>query len=178
MELAEKILSSLFPSRCILCLKTVDHNGRSSQPGSQSDSQSNQLTSSPPRLSSRVEICAACEAALPLNTCYCQRCALPLPDDLAGGDQAIICGRCIKKPPAFDYAYSLFRYEAQSIKLVHQLKFGGKISYARSIGEMLLAALQQNMWQQPREKPTVDRIVCCPCHYTNLVCDNVGLINR
>ena len=52
-------------------------------------------------------------------------------------------GRCIKKMPAFDYSYSLFRYEDEVIGLVHRLKFGEKISYARSIGELLLRRLQE-----------------------------------
>ncbi len=52
-----------------------------------------------------------------------------------------MCGRCIQKLPAYDYAHSLFRYEDDVIGLVHQLKFGEKIGFARSIGEMLLAKL-------------------------------------
>jgi ComF family protein len=76
---------------------------------------------------------------LPLNDCCCVRCALPLAEE--GGAPAL-CGRCIKKAPVFDYAYSLFRYEDDVIRLVHQLKFAEKITYARSLGELLLL-----MWQ-------------------------------
>ncbi|MDT8282388.1 MAG: ComF family protein [Gammaproteobacteria bacterium] len=46
--------------------------------------------------------------------------------------------------PEFDYAYSLFRYEDDITRLVHQLKFSEKITYARSIGEMLLSAFSSD----------------------------------
>ncbi len=107
MELAQKLLSNLFPSRCILCQKTVNQD---------------------------IELCPDCYKTLPQNDVCCVRCALPLPDNINNG---VLCGRCIQKAPAFDYAHSLFRYEGSVIGLVHQLKFGEKISYARSIGEML-----------------------------------------
>jgi ComF family protein len=52
-------------------------------------------------------------------------------------ENKVLCGGCIRQAPVFDYAHSLFRYEDSVIGLVHQLKFGEKISFARSIGEML-----------------------------------------
>ncbi|NOQ87328.1 MAG: ComF family protein [Gammaproteobacteria bacterium] len=111
MELAQKLLSNLFPSRCILCLKTVKQS---------------------------FEVCPDCYQALPHNNVCCVRCALPLAE---GIHNAVLCERCIQKTPAFDYAHSLFRYEDEVIGLVHRLKFGEKISYARSIGELLLRRL-------------------------------------
>ena len=111
MELAQKILSNLFPSRCILCQKTVDQ---------------------------ALEICSECYQELPHNDVCCQRCALPLAE---GINNTVLCGRCIRKTPAFDYAYSPFRYEDEVIGLVHQLKFGEKISYAKAMGEMLFRQL-------------------------------------
>ncbi len=111
MELAQKIFSNLFPSRCILCQKTVNHG---------------------------LELCSECYRALPHNRVSCPRCALPLADDI---QSPVLCGRCIRKTPAFDYAFSPFRYEDDVIGLVHQLKFGEKISHAKAIGEMLLKQL-------------------------------------
>jgi ComF family protein len=144
MELAQKILSSLFPSRCILCRKTVDRQ----------------------QINPDIEICIKCESKLPINTRYCQRCALPLPDDLAGDNFSTnICGCCIKKSPAFDYSYSLFRYETESITLVHQLKFGGKISYARSISELLSEKLQLEV-NKTSNKP--DCLLPVPLHNSRL----------
>lgn len=111
MEFAQKLLSNLFPSRCILCLQTVKQS---------------------------FEVCPDCYRALPHNERCCLRCALPLAEGVNNG---VLCGRCIQKLPAFDYAHSLFRYEDEVIALVHRLKFGEKINYARSIGELLLRRL-------------------------------------
>ncbi len=111
MELVEKLLSNLFPCRCIFCQKSVNQS---------------------------FEVCSDCYQALPHNDVCCVSCALPLADDINNG---VLCGRCIQKAPAFDYAHSLFRYEDDVIGLVHQLKFGEKISFARTIGEMLLIQL-------------------------------------
>ncbi len=115
MELAQKLLSNLFPSRCILCQQTV---------------------------SGSFEICPDCFNTLPHNEHCCVRCALPLAEGISG---ELLCGRCIQKTPAFDYVYSPFRYEDDIINLVHQLKFGEKISYARTIGEMLLTKFQGDL---------------------------------
>lgn len=107
MELARKLFSHLFPSRCILCHKAVNQ---------------------------AIEICPDCYHLLPHNENCCLRCALPLPEDI---NNSVLCGRCIRQAPEYDYAHSLFRYEAGVVGLVHQLKFGEKIGYARSIGEMM-----------------------------------------
>jgi ComF family protein len=112
MEFTQKLLSTLFPCRCILCQKTVKQ---------------------------RFGVCSDCYRALPHNDICCIRCALPLAEGISN---TVLCGRCIRKMPAFDYAHSPFRYEDAVIGLVHQLKFGEKISIARNIGEILLAHFQ------------------------------------
>ncbi len=114
MELASKILSGLFPSRCILCSQTVDSSVENKA----------------------VELCLRCYNKQPFNNTCCIQCALPLADKSTN----ILCGRCIQKQPDYDYAHSVFRYEEDIIRLVHQLKFSEKITYASSIGEMLLSA--------------------------------------
>lgn len=145
MELAKKLLSSLFPSRCLLCHKTVVRQ-----------------THSVP-----VEICSECFQRLPHNKVSCIRCALPLPDDLTNN---LLCGRCIKKPPAFDYAYSPLRYEDDVIRLMHQLKFSEKITFSRTFGEMLLQLLRQKLSQgdvqQGLNKP--DCLLPVPLHRSRL----------
>jgi predicted amidophosphoribosyltransferase len=140
MELISRLFSALFPSRCLLCQQTVVFF-------------ENKVA---------VEICDSCYQALPVNLNACQRCALPLADDIEGN---ILCGRCISQLPEFDYAYSLFRYEKNIIKLVQQLKFSEKITCARSIGEMLLAAYQSDNILQ-REKP--DCLLPVPLHGSRL----------
>ena len=122
MEFAKKLLLNLFPSRCLFCQKTV-----------------NTPVTNISAVNKNIEVCSACYEALPHNISSCIRCALPLAEDIKDRE---LCGRCIQKMPAFDYAYSLFRYEGDIISLVHQLKFSEKISHARSIGEMLLAKIE------------------------------------
>ena len=89
-------------------------------------------------------------------------CALPLAEDING---KVLCGRCITKSPVFDYCYSMFRYEDKIINLVHQLKFGEKISYARTIGEMLLTMLQDEL-QTKQGKP--ECLIPVPLHKSRL----------
>lgn len=148
MELVNKLVSVLFPSRCILCQQTVS---------------TSQISSAmPSRCDNGTEICARCYQSQPFNSPCCVRCALPLADDIAG---ETLCGRCISRLPAFDYAYSLFRYEDDIIRLVHQLKFSEKITYARSIGEMLLSAFISDDYFKA-EKP--DCLLPVPLHISRL----------
>jgi ComF family protein len=74
-------------------------------------------------------------------------CAVPLPD---GVSDNVSCGRCIRNTPAFDYAYSPLRYEGEVVALVHQLKFGEKITFARSFGEIMVELLQLKISLQNR----------------------------
>ena len=140
MELAQKLLSRLFPSRCIVCQQTI---------GS-------------PAAAEHVEICLTCFSSLPHNSNCCVNCALPLAEDI---NNKVLCGRCIQKPPAFDYSYSLFRYEDELIKLIHQLKFSEKISYARSIGEMLLIKMRVDILGS---KGRPDCLLPVPLHRSRL----------
>ncbi len=136
MELAQKLLSSLFPSRCILCQQTVHESA----------------------INQNVEICIACYQKLPHNDNCCTRCALPVPEDIINN---VLCGRCIKQLPHYDYLHSLFRYEDDVINIIHQLKFGEKISYARSIGEILLTIFEDELLPE-QGKP--DCIIPVPLH--------------
>ena len=140
MELLHKLTQSLFPSRCIVCHRTVHCHA----------------------IDHAIEICADCYRYLPFNQGCCTRCALPLPE--TAGDRQL-CGRCISNLPAFDYCYSLFRYEDDIIQLVHQLKFGEKISYARSLGELLCRRLQAEI-AQPGNLP--DCLLPVPLHNRRL----------
>jgi ComF family protein len=140
MELARKLLSSLFPSRCILCRQTVVEAVTGQH----------------------IEICLPCYQALPKNDRTCSRCALPLPDDIDGN---VLCGRCVNKRPLYDYSRSLFLYEDDVISLIHQLKFGEKIGYARSIGEMLLSVVNDDLLP---EQGRPDCIIPVPLHNKRL----------
>jgi ComF family protein len=146
MELAQRLLSSIFPSRCILCQQIVLEHA----------------------INQHVEICSGCYQVLPHNKYCCAHCALPLPEDV-GLDcinkNDILCGRCIKQAPQFDYSYSLFRYQDEVIRLIHRLKFGEKVSYARSIGELLLTTVVDKLLP---EQGRPECIIPVPLHNRRL----------
>jgi len=133
------LLSELFPARCIVCHETVGHGtGRRSS-----------------------DICSGCLQEMPRNEHCCPRCAVPLTEDHPNG---VICGRCIRQPPAFDYSYSLFRYEGTIVSLIHQLKFSQKIGHARSLG----ALLAEGSAEYIRKNGIPDGLLPVPLHRRRL----------
>lgn len=75
-------------------------------------------------------VCAGCAADLPWLRECCARCAQPLP---GGGT----CGRCLRRPPAFDGATAAFEYRFPIDRLVQRFKFCGDLAVGRWIGERL-----------------------------------------
>ena len=148
MELAKKCLLNLFPSRCLLCQKTII---------SRSERESDE----------KIEICHKCLTALSYNKIFCNRCAVPL---VAEGSGSVYCGRCIKKSPAFDYVYSPLCYENDVVRLVHQLKFNKKITFARTLGEMMLdcwlSKIEEKNSGDVREK--IDCLLPVPLHRSRM----------
>jgi len=144
MELVRKLLSTLFPSRCLLCQKTVV---------AQLDNEN-------------IEICPDCLRQLPYNENSCRQCALPLAIDL---EEEVLCGRCMKNPPAFDYSYSPLRYEGDIVRLVHQLKFNEKITVSRSLSEIMLKYLSIKMAEQGESHSnSPDCLLPVPLHNSRL----------
>jgi len=149
MELAKKLLSNLFPSRCLLCQKTV-------------------ISLS---INGNIEICPECLSGLPYNEVSCRHCAVPLATE---GErdmkESVLCGRCIKKLPVFDYVYSPLRYEGGAIRLIHQLKFSGKITFSRTLGEIMLDCWEdkttQNSSVDMLHKP--DYLLPVPLHKSRM----------
>jgi ComF family protein len=145
MELAKRLLSNLFPSRCLLCHKTIV---------SQSDNGNHES----------IEICPECLAKLPYNEVSCRRCAVPLVAEVEGER---LCGRCIKKLPAFDYAYSPLHYEDDVIRLMHQFKFREKIAFSRTLGEIMLECWQMKTMKSGNVD-TPDCLLPVPLHKSRM----------
>lgn len=104
------------------------------------------------------ELCAACQADLPHNHAACARCALPLPAVQADAS----CGLCQQSPPAFDAAFSLYRYAYPVDQLIQYLKFSAKLNIARLLGDLMADA-----WTQ-RGAPLPELIIPVPLHPTRL----------
>lgn len=100
-----------------------------------------------------MDLCVGCVRSLPYLAQACSRCALPL---ASPGDD-LICGGCLKTPPAYDKAIALFHYEQPVNHLIQTLKFGGHLAVARTLGRLLAERLQNH-------QPHPDVLVPVPLH--------------
>lgn len=94
----------------------------------------------------KISLCEPCQADLPKITHACSICGIPL-----NNDSAIICGQCLKSPPAFDYCISLYHYETPIDYLISRLKFSQQLAYAEILGSLLTDHLltMKNMEELP-----------------------------
>ena len=83
-------------------------------------------------------LCSACAAELPENFCACTRCALPL-----YATEQLVCGRCLKKPPAFDAAWSPFIYAQPLEWMISQLKFNAKLAQVKVLANLMLLRMPE-----------------------------------
>jgi len=100
-----------------------------------------------------LDLCAGCLSDLPRNLAACPRCATPLPVGGIG-----VCARCRAQTPDFDRAFVPFRYQPPVDFLITRLKFGGRLTCARLLGELFAAALAE------RGEPLPDCITPVPLH--------------
>ena len=83
----------------------------------------------------RAILCDACEENLPrLPGAGCPICALPTLDGL-------ICGRCVKKPPAFDDSVAVFDYGFPVDVLIQQFKYSQQLALGPWLAERLSVRL-------------------------------------
>ena len=99
------------------------------------------------------DLCAGCAAALPRNLSACPGCAVPVSPAHPG-----LCDRCRSEPRSFDQTFAPFRYQPPVDFLICGLKFAGRLSHARLLGERFAATLAQ------RAAPLPDCIVPVPLH--------------
>lgn len=75
--------------------------------------------------------CEACDAAMPhLAALRCPVCAVPTPN----GE---VCGRCLKKPPAFSNTVAAYSYDFPLDRLIQALKYNEQIVLASMFAEKL-----------------------------------------
>lgn len=123
-------VSVLFPPTCILC----------GAPGRET-----------------LDLCRSCHTDLPRNRHHCRRCALPLPATAPAGS---LCGACQRRPPPYDRCIAPFRYEGTLPHLVTGLKFRARMNYARLLGALLTAGLEEAAAELP------ELVIPVPLHPT------------
>jgi ComF family protein len=81
----------------------------------------------------RDPLCGACwRSFVPVAPPWCDRCGVPRSAEPHGP-----CATCVAAPPPFDYARAAAMYEGALREAVHALKFGGRRSLARPLGDLL-----------------------------------------
>src|SRR4029078_5429969 len=75
-------------------------------------------------------LCDPCARELPRNERCCARCGLAL------AHPAPLCGRCLKRPPAFDAACAPYLYAFPLDRLVSRFKFGSDLAAGALLAEL------------------------------------------
>jgi len=129
---ARWLQTRLFPWHCRLCDAAIGHG-----PG----------------------LCQACREELPWLGNHCARCAAPLPP---AREVDMPCGRCQRRPPAFDAATALFHYHPPVDHLVRRLKFSRELG----LGALLGGLLAQRLACRTSSMPGL--LIPVPLHRTRL----------
>jgi ComF family protein len=77
-------------------------------------------------------VCNACMRDLPWLSSACPVCALPTS---SGG----VCGQCLSDPPPFNATIAAFSYAFPIDRLIHSLKYQGRLALAEWCAETILA---------------------------------------
>jgi ComF family protein len=102
-----------------------------------------------------LDLCHACADDLPILSQSCMRCAAILTTD------GLVCGDCLKEPPAFDTTYALFSYQTPITKLIMELKFHQQLVNAHLLGKLMAETLEKR-WYYNKTRPDV--IIPIPLH--------------
>ena len=96
-------------------------------------------------------VCGACMRDLPWLVRGCPVCALP-----SGGS---VCGQCLSDPPPFDATIAAFSYALPIDRLIHSLKYQGRLALAEWCAEAILAR-RSNSGAGVGSRP--DRLIALP----------------
>ena len=121
-----RLLNAVLPPRCLLC-------------GGEGSTKRN--------------LCSGCLADLPLNTCCCARCALPLEH------AAEQCGICLKREPPFASAWVPFRYAHPLDMLEARFKFHRDLAAGRLLSSLMIDCAREQL-----NDPLPQRLLCVPLH--------------
>lgn len=112
------------PANCLLCEASADH----------------------------LPLCNDCLQDLPWNLHACERCAIPLPEEL------LLCGECRPRPPPQQAALAPLRYVFPVDSLIAGLKYHRQLAHAPVLSQLLLEAVQA------ADRPLPQLILPVPLH--------------
>lgn len=113
-----KAFYALVPARCILC----------GAPGQ-----------------ACLDLCLACEGALPWNLRCCGRCGLPLET------AAPLCGPCLRDPPPFESTLAPWVYAHPIDHLLMRYKFGAQLAMGDVLARLLAVRLAAQLHAQAQK---------------------------
>ncbi|WP_020181078.1 ComF family protein [Methylopila sp. M107] len=110
-RLGRTALDLALPPQCLACSKPV------SEPGA---------------------LCVGCwNGFRPIERPFCERMGTPFPADFGPG---LLSPAAIAKPPAYDRARAVARFDGTARELVHRLKYADGLHLARPLGRMMARA--------------------------------------
>jgi ComF family protein len=126
------VVDGVLPPRCLACGATVDDVDA---------------------------LCSSCWSGMNFFAPpWCAMCGLPFPHPMGDG---AICGACASRPPSWDRARSVFRYDRHSRRLVLMLKHGDQTHLSRAFGRWMNRAGNEVLAE-------ADLLVPVPLHWTRL----------
>ncbi len=125
-------LNLLLPPRCLGCGRLIEEQGT---------------------------LCAPCWKGLTFIAApFCVRCGYPF--EFEAGEE-LLCPACLREPPGWDRARSVFRYDDASRGLILAFKYADRTDAARTFAAWLLRAGRELI-------EDADLIVPVPLHWTRL----------
>ncbi len=100
-----------------------------------------------------LDCCTGCQRDLPVVKASCRRCGLEMVRD------AELCGRCSRRLPAFDRAWSAFAYRASVERLIQRFKFRHDLAAGRVMASLMASRLHELSVPRP------DLMVPVPLHW-------------
>ena len=76
----------------------------------------------------------------------------------------MVCGNCLKTPPAFDTCWSPFIYTQPLEWVIQQFKFNANLMYAPLLSDLMIQQIPAFLYQQQRP----DAVIPMPLHYKRL----------
>src|SRR6202158_3160674 len=99
-------------------------------------------------------VCNACMRDLPWASSACPVCALPT-------STGSVCGHCLSDPPPFDATIAAFSYAFPIDRLIHSLKYQGRLALAEWCADAILARRELGN-SGAGVSPRPDRLIALP----------------